>query len=122
MHNRIGFNRLDRKSAHRKALIRNMMTSLFRYEQIETTHTKAKEIRRFAEKMITRGKIDSVHNRREANRFLYDKAIVNKLFVDIAPRFKERAGGYTRVLKLGKRKGDAAERAILELVVKADAS
>lgn len=122
MHNRIGFNRLERKPAHRKALIRNMMTSLFRYERVETTHTKALEVRRFAEKMITRGKIDSVHNRRQASRFLYDKDVVNKLFTDIGPRFNERKGGYTRVLKLGKRFGDSAEKAILELVTKKDST
>lgn len=122
MHNRIGFNRLERKPAHKKALIRNMMTSLFRYERVETTHTKALEVRRFAEKMITRGKIDSVHNRRQASRFLYDKDVVNKLFTDIGPRFNERKGGYTRVLKLGKRFGDSAEKAILELVTKKDST
>lgn len=122
MHNRIGFNRLERKPAHKKALIRNMMTSLFRYERVETTHTKALEVRRFAEKMITRGKIDSVHNRRQASRFLYDKDVVNKLLTDIGPRFNERKGGYTRVLKLGKRFGDSAEKAILELVTKKDST
>lgn len=116
MHNRVGFNRLGRKSSHRKALHRNMVTSLFKYERVKTTKAKALEIRRSAEKMITRAKVESVHNRRIVARMIWDKAILNKLFVEIAPRFVERPGGYTRVLKLGKRAGDAAEMVILELV------
>jgi large subunit ribosomal protein L17 len=93
-----------------------MLTSLFKYERIKTTRTKAMEVRRFAERLITRAKVDSVHNRRIASARLYDEGIVAKLFTDIGPRMKERNGGYTRVIKLGQRYGDAAEVAILELV------
>lgn len=116
MHNRVGFNRLGRKSSHRKALHRNMVTSLFKYERVKTTKAKALEIRRTAEKMVTRAKVDSVHNRRMVAKMIWDKDILNKLFIEIAPRFVERPGGYTRVLKLGKRAGDAAEMVILEFV------
>ena len=93
-----------------------MVTSLFRYERINTTKAKALAVRRSAEKMITRAKIDSVHNRRIVSSRLYDEGIVAKLFTDIAPRMKDRNGGYTRILKLGERKGDAAEMVLLELV------
>jgi large subunit ribosomal protein L17 len=103
-------------AAHRKALHRNMVTSLFRYERIRTTKAKALEIRRSAEKLITRAKVDSVHNRRIVSSRLFDEGIAAKLFTDIAPRMKERAGGYTRILKLGERSGDASEIVILELV------
>ena len=120
MHNRIGFNRLGRKASHRKALHRNMVTSLFKHERIKTTKTKAMEIRRTAEKMITRAKVDSVHNRRIVAKAIQDKDVLNKLFTEIAPRFTERPGGYTRVLKMGFRQGDAAEVVLLELVEKAD--
>jgi len=103
-------------ASHRKALHRSMVTSLFRQERIRTTKAKALEIRRTAEKMITRAKEDTVHNRRIVSGRLFDEAIVAKLFTDIAPRMKDRNGGYTRILKLGERKGDAAEVVILELV------
>ncbi|MBG0766021.1 50S ribosomal protein L17 [Sphaerochaeta halotolerans] len=118
MKHKIGFNALSRSSAHRKALKRNMVTSLFRYERIETTKAKALEVRRMAEKMITRAKVDSVANRRQIARDIYDEAIVAKLFTEIAPLFVERKGGYTRILKTGNRLGDAAEMVILELVEK----
>ena len=116
MRHKVGINPLERKSSHRKSLTRNMITSLFRYEQIKTTKTKAREIRRFAEKMISRAREDSVHNRRMIARNLKDKEILAKLFTDIAVRFKERNGGYTRILKLGQRRGDAAEMVVLELL------
>ncbi len=116
MKHRRGFNALERRSAHRKALTRNMVTSLFEHERITTTKAKALEIRRSAEKLITRAKIDTVHNRRIVSSRLFDEGTVAKLFTDIAPRMKDRAGGYTRVLKLGERQGDAAEIVILELV------
>jgi large subunit ribosomal protein L17 len=103
-------------AAHRKALHRNMVTSLFRYERISTTKAKALEVRRTAEKMITRAKVDSVHNRRIVSGRLYNEGIVAKLFTVIAPRMKERNGGYTRILKIGERLGDAAQMVILELV------
>ena len=116
MKHKRGFNPLQRKAAHRKALHRNMATSLFRKERITTTKAKALEVRRTAEKLITRAKEDSVHNRRIVSSRLFDEAVVAKLFTNIAPRMKERNGGYTRILKLGERKGDAAELVILELV------
>jgi len=116
MKHRRGFNPLGMMSAHRKAMHRNMVTSLFRQERIRTTKAKALEVRRTAEKMITRAKVDSVHNRRIVSSRLYDEAIVAKLFTSIAPRMKERNGGYTRIIKLGERKGDASEVVILELV------
>jgi large subunit ribosomal protein L17 len=118
MKHKIGFNALSRSSAHRKALKRNMVTSLFRYERIETTKAKALEVRKMAEKMITRAKVDNVANRRQIARDIYDEAIVAKLFTEIAPLFVERKGGYTRILKTGNRLGDAAEMVILELVEK----
>jgi large subunit ribosomal protein L17 len=116
MKHRRGFNPLDRRSAHRKALHRNMVTSLFRYERIKTTKAKALEIKRSAEKLITRAKVDSVHNRRLVSARLFDEGIVAKLFTNIAIRMKERPGGYTRILKLGERPGDATEMVVLELV------
>jgi ribosomal protein L17 len=116
MKHKQGFNPLSRRSAHRHALHRNMVTSLFKYERITTTKQKAMEIRRTAEKLITRAKVDSVHNRRETAKWIWDEAILNKLFTDISPRMKDRNGGYTRVMKLGFRQGDAADLAILELV------
>ena len=96
MKHRIGFNALSRSTSQRKALKRNMVTSLFRYERIETTKAKALEVRKMAEKMITRAKVDNVHNRRIVSADLYDEAIVAKLFKEIAPMFAERKGGYTR--------------------------
>lgn len=116
MRHRIGFNRLSRRPAHRKALKRNMVTSLLLEERITTTQTKALEVRRMAEKMVTRAREDSVHNRRMVARDIKDKKALAKLFTEIAPRFKDRAGGYTRVLKLGPRSGDAAEMVLLEFV------
>jgi large subunit ribosomal protein L17 len=116
MKHKRGFNPLERMAAHRKAMVRNMMTSLFNKERITTTKVKALEVRRFAEKLITRAKIDSVHNRRIVSGRLYDEGITAKLFTNIAPRMKDRNGGYTRIIKLGQRYGDAAEMVILELV------
>jgi large subunit ribosomal protein L17 len=116
MKHKRGFNPLERMAAHRKALHRSMVTSLFRYERIRTTKAKALAIRRSAEKLITRAKVDSVHNRRIVSARLFDEGIVAKLFTNIALRMKERPGGYTRIIKLGGRLGDAAEVVILELV------
>lgn len=116
MNHKNGFNPLSRTTAHRRAMSRNMVTSLFRYERITTTKSKALEVRKSAEKLITRAKVDSVHNRREVAKFIQDEKILNKLFTEIGPRMKERNGGYTRVLKLGYRQGDAADVVILELV------
>ena len=116
MNHKVGFNKLGLKSSHRKALHRNMATSLLRYERITTTKAKALAVRRTVEKMITRAKVDSVHNRRIIAKDIKDKEILAKLFTEIGPRYVGRPGGYTRVLKLGWRKGDAAETVILELV------
>lgn len=116
MRNKTGFNPLSRTAAHQRAMSRNMVTSLFRFERITTTKAKAKEVRKAAEKLITRSKVDSVHNRRTAAKFIQDEKILNKLFTEIGPRMKDRNGGYTRILKLGFRQGDAADVVILELV------
>ena len=120
MKHRIGFNALSRNNAERKALKRNMVTSLFRFERIETTKAKAKEVQRMAEKMITRAKVDNVHNRRLTYAVLFDEAVVNKLFTEIAPLYADVNGGYTRIIKTTNRLGDAAEMAIRELTKKTD--
>ena len=120
MKHKIGFNALSRTNAERKALKRNMVTSLFRYERIETTKAKAKEVQRLAEKMITRAKVDNVHNRRLTSAILFDEAVVNKLFTEIAPLYADVHGGYTRIIKTANRLGDAAEMAILELTKKTE--
>jgi large subunit ribosomal protein L17 len=116
MNHRSSINRLGRTSAHRKALLKAQAKALFRYERIRTTVSKAKETRRLAEKLITRAKTDSVHNRRMAARSIDDGGVLNKLFTEIGPRFAQRAGGYTRILKMGRRFGDASEMVILELL------
>lgn len=120
MKHRIGFNALSRKNAERKALKRSMVTSLFRFEKIKTTQAKAKEVRRLAKKMITRAKVDNVHNRRLTSAMLFDEAVVNKLFTEIAPLYADVNGGYTRIIKTANRLGDAAEMAILELTKKTE--
>ena len=116
MNNKTGFNRLNRRPAQRRALIKNMVTSLFTHERITTTKAKALEVRRHAEKMVTRAKVDSVHNRREIAKTITQDEVLKKLFTVLGPRFQSRAGGYTRILKLGQRFGDAAEMVILEFV------
>lgn len=116
MKHKIGFNKLNRTPAHRKAMLRNMATVLFKHERIVTTRAKAVECRREAEKMITRAKEDSVHNRREIAKSITDEAILAKLFTVIGPRMKERNGGYTRIMRIGMRKQDAADMVVLELV------
>jgi large subunit ribosomal protein L17 len=105
-----------RNSSHRKAMFKNMMVSLLKHELITTTVAKAKELRGYIEPMITLAKVDSVHNRRIAFSRLRDREMVTKLFNEIGPHFQTRPGGYTRVLKCGNRKGDAAPMAIVELV------
>ncbi len=107
---------LNRNSSHRKAMFRNMMVSLFRHEAIKTTLPKAKELRRFAEPLITLSKEDSVSHRRLAYDRLRDKEAVGKLFSELGPRFKSRPGGYLRILKCGYRTGDKAPMAFIELV------
>lgn len=112
---------LSRTASHKKATMRNMATALFRHERIETTEAKAKELRPYAERLITLARRGDLHARRQAARRIQDREVLSKLFDDIAPRFEGRPGGYTRVLKLGHRKGDAAEMALIELVERADA-
>jgi len=107
---------LSRTRSHRKATLRNLATSLFLHERIETTTAKAKELRPFAERLITLARRGDVHSRRLAAMKIQDRDVLGKLFDDIAPRYMERPGGYTRVLKLGNRKGDAAEMSLIELV------
>ena len=107
---------LSRTSSHREALLRNMATSLFRHGRIQTTTAKAKELRPFAERLITLAKRGDLHARRLAARKIQDKDVLFTLFDSIGPRFSERPGGYTRVLKVGHRQGDGAEMALIELV------
>ncbi|MBI5447688.1 MAG: 50S ribosomal protein L17 [Gammaproteobacteria bacterium] len=108
--------RFGKTSSHRQAMFRNMTASLIRHEVIKTTLAKAKELRRFAEPLITRSKVDSVANRRLAFARIRDKLSVSKLFSELGPRYKERPGGYLRILKCGYRAGDKAPVAIVELV------
>jgi large subunit ribosomal protein L17 len=116
MRHRKRHGKLGRNSAHRKALMRNMVTSLLDHERVETTDAKAKELRRVADKMITLGKRGGLHARRQALSVIRDKDITAKVFDTLAERYKEREGGYTRVLKLRQRVGDAAVMSIVELV------
>jgi len=106
----------SRTSSHRKAMFQNMMVSLLKHELITTTVAKAKELRSYVEPIITLGKVDTLHNRRLAFARLRDREAVQKLFSDLGPHFKQRPGGYLRVLKAGNRKGDCAPIAIVELV------
>jgi len=105
-----------RSAAHRKAMYANLTGALVTHGRIKTTLAKAKEVRPVAEKMVTLGKRGDLHARRQAISFLRSKTVVHTLFADVAPRFEEREGGYTRIVKLGPRQGDAAEMAILEFV------
>ncbi|MCB1791308.1 MAG: 50S ribosomal protein L17 [Gammaproteobacteria bacterium] len=116
MRHRKAGRQLNRNSSHRKAMFRNMAASLFEHELIKTTLPKAKELRRVAEPLITMAKDDSVAKRRVAFARLRDDAAVGKLFSELGPRYKERAGGYTRILKCGYRPGDKAPMAYVELV------
>ncbi len=116
MKHRVVGRRLDRTTEHRTAMFRNLVTSLFRHERITTTTPKAKEIKRFADKFITLAKKGTPHARRQANRDVRDVEVLNKLFETLGPRFKSRAGGYTRIVRVGRRAGDAAEMAMIELV------
>lgn len=116
MRHRKSGRKLNRTSSHRKAMLSNMAAALIIHEQISTTLPKAKEIRRVADKMITLGKRGTLHARRQAHAFLRDEASVAKLFESLAERYKQRNGGYTRVLKAGFRYGDAAPMAVVELV------
>ena len=110
------YKKLGRTSSHRRAMLRNQMASLFLHGRIKTTLAKAKATRPIAEKLVTWGRQDSVHARRQVRRWIADREIVKKLFDEIAPRFADRPGGYLRIVKLGPRHGDGAETAILEFV------
>ena len=108
--------KLSRPTAHRMSMLRTAVTDLLRHESIETTEAKAREIRRLAEKVITRGKGGTLHDRRLAAAVLTDESVVRKLFEELGPRYESRPGGYTRMVKLGPRRGDAAPMAIVELL------
>ena len=116
MRHRMSGRKLNMKSAHRESMFSNMTVSLLRHEQIKTTKPKAKELRSFADKMVTLGKRGTLHARRQAFAFLRDDEVVKKLFDSLAERYKDRQGGYTRVLAAGHRYGDNAPMAVIELV------
>ena len=121
MRHRLAGRKLSRPSGHRRAMLRSLVTDLLRragteFEYIQTTEAKAREIRPLAEKIITRGKSGTLHDRRLVAAFLTDKKVVSKVFEEVAPRYESRPGGYTRIVKLGRRKGDAAPMALIELV------
>ncbi len=116
MRHRITGRRLGRPSGHRRALYRNLVTDLLGYEKITTTEAKAKEVRSLADKMITLGKKGGLHARRQVLAFVLDEKTVEKVFSDLAPRYADRGGGYTRIIKLGPRLGDGAPMVQLELV------
>ncbi len=116
MRHRKAVKRLGRTSSHRKALMRNMVTSLLQHEKIVTTDVKAKELRRVADKMITLGKRGTLHARRQALSFIRDRDVTQKVFDVLSPRYVDRAGGYTRIIKLGRRVGDNAPLSQIELV------
>ncbi|RLA96505.1 MAG: 50S ribosomal protein L17 [Deltaproteobacteria bacterium] len=116
MRHRKAHRKLNRTSSHRAMMLRNMVTEFFRHERIETTLAKAKELRPFAERLITLGKRGDLAARREALKYINDKAIVRKLFDEIAPRFRDREGGYTHLFRTGFRKGDGAPMSVIELV------
>jgi large subunit ribosomal protein L17 len=116
MRHNVGGRKLGRTSAHRKALYRNLVTDLLKHEKITTTEAKAKEIRSLAERMITLGKEGKLPSRRRALSFILDEKVTAKVFTELAPRYAERHGGYTRIIKLGPRLGDGAPMAKIELV------
>ena len=111
-----GTRKLGRDTAHRTAMLRAMVTFLLENGKIETTVTRAKEVQKLADKMVTLGKANTLHTKRQALGFVTKRDVVSKLFDEIAPKYSERNGGYTRVIKIGPRRGDAAEMAVLELV------
>ncbi len=112
----MAYRKLGLRSDHRRSVLRNSVTSLLEKEKIVTTETRAKEIKRLADRMITLGKRGDLHARRQAMSFLTSEAVVYKLFNDLAPRYEERQGGYTRIIKMGNRRGDGAPMAVIELV------
>jgi len=116
MRHNAGYRKLGRTSSHRRALLRNLATDLFRHERLTTTMPKARELRPYAERLITLARRDDLHARRQVVMQIADKTVVKKLFDTLGPRFATRPGGYTRALKLGPRLGDGADMAIVELV------
>ena len=116
MHNQHGYRRLNRDKDHRRALLMNLATSLLRHEAIKTTEPKAKELRRYAEKLITKSKKDTTQNRRLVFAQIRDTEVIDKLFGELGPRYLTRPGGYTRLIKLNSRPGDNAPMAMIELV------
>lgn len=112
--------KLGKTSSHREAMLRNMVTSLLKYEKITTTDAKAKELRKVAEKMITLGKRGDLHARRQALSYVRDKEIVAKLFDELSARYRDCTGGYTRIMKMGNRAGDNAPMSIIEFIREAD--
>jgi large subunit ribosomal protein L17 len=116
LRHRIAGRKLSRPTAHRMSMLRTAVTDLLRHETLQTTDAKAREIRRMAEKIITRGKTNTLHSRRLAAAVLRDKKVLSKLFDELGTRYEDRPGGYTRIVKLGSRKGDAAPMAIIELM------
>jgi len=110
------YRRLGFRSDHRRSLLRNIVTSLLREERIETTEQRAKELASIADQMISLGKRGDLHAKRQALSYLFDETVVKKLFDEIAPKYKERNGGYTRIMKVGYRRGDGASMALVELV------
>ena len=111
-----GTRKLGRATAHRQAMLRNLTTSLLENGKMVTTETRAKEVRCLAEKMITLGKKNTLHTRRQALAFITKEDVVTKLFNEIAPKYEERNGGYTRIIKMAPRRGDGASQAVIELV------
>ena len=111
-----GYRKLGRPTAHRKAMLRGMVTYLLENGSVETTLTRAKEVGRVAEKMITLGKANTLHTKRQALSYITKESVVNKLFTEIAPNYENCNGGYTRIVKIGPRRGDGAEMAIVQLV------
>lgn len=112
----MAYAKLGRNTGHRKAMLRNLVTSLFRDERITTTESRAKEVKRIAEKMITLAKQGDLSARRQALAYIYEEKVVRKLFDTYGPKYADRQGGYTRLVKLGNRRGDAAQMVLLELV------
>ncbi|HEY5556438.1 50S ribosomal protein L17 [Acetobacterium sp.] len=111
-----GYRKLGRPSDQRRALLRNLTTALLEHGKIQTTVTRAKEVKRLADKMVTLGKRGDLHARRQAIAYITQEVVVKKLFDEIAPKYNERPGGYTRIYRVGPRRGDGAEMAIIELV------
>ncbi len=116
MRHRVSGRRFDRSGGHRKMMFRTLVTDFLKHGHVKTTAAKAREVRPMAEKMVTLGKTGSLHARRQAAAFITEDSVVRSVFDDIADRYKDRPGGYTRITKLGPRKGDASEMALLELV------